>query len=328
MVTTREETVIAEADPAPLLSWGAVLAGLAFVIAASWLLFLLGSAVGVSVADAADLAAIGDGLGTGVVVWMLLSSLIVFFIGSLLTARLANRSEAAAGMLHGVVLWSVGTALMLLLGTWGVQGMIKAGGSAIQTVVSAGASVGAAVGGADAPGAERLAESPLMSSVGARIKREIAGALAGAQRPAPAAQTAPQSAQPAPGAAAPAASEQELRQAIDQIDADTLLAVAEPLIAGEPERARDVLAVNTTLTEQQVDAVIDGVSREFGQQIEEARQEMEATMEKVSTYTQAATWIAFVAAALGLAVSIGGGWLGASTVERLYAVGVSRRASL
>lgn len=324
MATIREKTVIAEADGPPLLSWGAVLAGLVFVIAASWLLFLLGSAIGVSIADAADLEAVGDGLGTGVIVWMLLSSLIVFFIGALLTARLANRSDSAAGMLHGVTLWSVGTALMLLLGTWGVQGMIKAGGSAISTAVSAGASMGSAATGADAAGAgvEALADSPVMTTVQARIKREIARALTQAQRPDPAA------AQGAAGAAAPAVSQQELHRALDQIDADTLLAIAEPIVAGDLERAKEVLAVNTTLSEQEVDSVIDGVSREVGQQVEEARQKMEETVEKVSTYTQAVTWIAFVAAALGLAVSIGGGWLGASTVGRLYAVGVSRRASL
>src|SRR3569832_569620 len=48
-----------------LISWGAIIAGLFFVITASWLLFLLGSAIGVSIADASDMEAIGKGFGLG-----------------------------------------------------------------------------------------------------------------------------------------------------------------------------------------------------------------------------------------------------------------------
>src|SRR5688572_18819005 len=49
----------------PMISWGAVFAGLFFVITASWLLFLLGSAIGVGIADASDLEAMGKGFGVG-----------------------------------------------------------------------------------------------------------------------------------------------------------------------------------------------------------------------------------------------------------------------
>ncbi|HEX7076072.1 MAG TPA: hypothetical protein VF226_18695 [Hyphomicrobiaceae bacterium] len=331
MATIHEETLVADTERRPLISWGAVLAGLAFVVAATWLLFMLGSAIGLSVADATDTEAMGKGLGIGATVWMLVTAFLAYFLGSLLTARLAGKSERAIGMLHGVTLWSVGTALMLVLGAWGIRGLIQTGTSVVSTAASAGASIGGA--GAEAGGGEagRLADSPLMTTVQARIKREIAAALTEAQRPdaaepAPARDTPATAAAPST-AAPPAASQQEIRRALDEIDADTLMAAARPILAGEPERAKDVLAVNTSLSEREIDAVVDGVSQEMSQQIEEAKQQMDQAVETASTYAQAVTWAAFIAGALSLIVAIAGGWLGARTVHRLYAVDVSRRTT-
>ncbi len=317
MASTHEEALAAERDRRPLISWGAVFAGLAFVVAATWLLFLLGSAIGVSVADASDLDAMGRGFGIGATVWMLLTAFLAFFLGSLLTARLSGKPEHTIGMLHGITLWSVGTALMLVLGAWGVRGLIQAGTAAVGTVVSAGTNVGAAGAEGAQAGAGDLADSPLMTTIQARIKREIAGVLADAQR-------AERGQQPAAADGTPAASQQEIRRALDEIDADTLLAAAEPIIAGEPERAKDVLAVNTNLSEREIDTIVDGVSEEMSQQIDEAQQQVEEAVETVSTYTQAVMWIAFVASALALVVAIAGGWVGAGTVRRLYAIDVSR----
>lgn len=321
MASIHEEVLVAERDRRPLISWGAIFAGLALVVAATWLLFLLGSAIGVSVADASDLAAMGRGFGIGATVWMLLTAFLAFFLGSLLTARLSGKPEHTIGMLHGITLWSVGTALMLVLGAWGVRGLIQTGTAAVGTVVSAGTSVGAAGAEGAQAGAGDLADSPLMTTIQARIKREIAGALADAQR-------AERGQQPAAADGTPAASQQEIRRALDEIDADTLLAAAEPIIAGEPERAKDVLAVNTNLSEREIDAIVDGVSQEMSQQIDEAQQQVEEAVETVSTYTQAVMWIAFVASALALVVAIAGGWVGAGTVRRLYAIDVSRRTTV
>jgi hypothetical protein len=321
MASIHEEVLVADRDRRPLISWGAIFAGLALVVAATWLLFLLGSAIGVSVADASDLAAMGRGFGIGATVWMLLTAFLAFFLGSLLTARLSGKPEHTIGMLHGITLWSVGTALMLVLGAWGVRGLIQTGTAAVGTVVSAGTSVGAAGAEGAQAGAGDLADSPLMTTIQARIKREIAGALADAQR-------AERGQQPAAADGTPAASQQEIRRALDEIDADTLLAAAEPIIAGEPERAKDVLAVNTNLSEREIDTIVDGVSQEMSQQIDEAQQQVEEAVETVSTYTQAVMWIAFVASALALVVAIAGGWVGAGTVRRLYAIDVSRKTTV
>ncbi|MEX2124202.1 MAG: hypothetical protein WD795_09940 [Woeseia sp.] len=331
METIHEEALIVQTDRRPSISWGAVLAGLVFVVAATWLLFLLGSAIGLSIADASDTEAIGKGLGIGATIWMLVTAFLAYFLGSLLTARLSGKSEHAIGMLHGVTLWSVGTTLMLVLGAWGIQGLIQTGTAAVSTAVSAGTRVGAAGAEAGDGAAEALADSPVMLSIQARIKREIAGALAEAQRsdrvqPA-AAEKSPSTGQARSTAGTPTASQQEIRRALDEIDANTLVAAAQPIIAGEPERAKDVLAVNTSLNEREIDTIVDGVSREMTQQIDEAEQQLNRTVETASTYAQAVSWTAFIAGALGLIVAIVGGWLGARSVRRLYTRELSGRTA-
>jgi hypothetical protein len=331
METIHEEALIVQTDRRPLISWGAVLAGLAFVVAATWLLFLLGSAIGFSIADASDTEAMGKGLGIGATIWILATALLAYFFGSLLTARLSGKSEHAIGMLHGITLWSAGTTLMLVLGAWGIQGLIQTGTAAVSTALSAGTSVGAAGAEASDDGAGALADSPVMLSIQARIKREIAGTLAEAQRservqPA-AAERSPSTAQAGSTAGTPAASQQEIRRALDEIDANTLVAAAQPILAGEPERAKEVLAVNTSLNEREIDTIVDGVSREMTQQIDEAQQRLTRTVETASTYAQAVSWTAFIAGALGLIVAIVGGRIGARTVRRLYTGELSGRSA-
>jgi hypothetical protein len=330
MATIHEDVTVARTDRRPLISWGAVLAGLAFVVAATWLLFLLGSAIGLSIADASDAEAVGKGLGIGATIWMLVTAFLAYFLGSLLTARLSGKAERAIGMLHGLTLWSVGTTIMLVLGAWGIRGLIQTGTDAVSTAVSAGASVGAAGAEAGDGGVGALADSPVMLSVQARIKREIAAALAESQRfdrAPPAAGETQSTTQTRPTTGTPAASQQEIRQALDEIDANTLVAAAQPIIAGEPERAKDVLAVNTNLSEREIDAIVEGVSGEMTQQIDEAKQQLNRTVETASTYAQAVSWTAFIAGALSLIVAIVGGWIGARTVREVYAPEVSGRTA-
>ncbi len=329
MATIHHEAV-AETDR-PLISWGAVFAGLVFIVAASWLLFLLGSAIGLSVAGALN---VGQELGIGAIAWLLLTALLTYFLGSLLTARLAGKPERSAGILHGITLWSLATVLMLLIGMWGVRGLFQAGSAVVGTAVSA---AGQAVGEGSQGGngaSSVLASSPLMTSIQARMKQEIAKALAEAQQPGRPGESAPPGGQSQPAgspagegqetrelaasAGEPAATQQEIQQALNEIDASTLVAATQPIIAGEPEQAKDVLAVNTSLSEREIDAVVDGVMREMSQQINEAQAQMSQTVEQVSTYTQAVTWSAFAAGALALLVAIAGGWLGAGRVHRLH----------
>src|SRR5690606_41614479 len=145
MATIREEAVLE--TERPLISWGAIFAGRVFVVASTWLLILLGSAIGLSVAYVAGAAGVGQELGIGAVIWLLLTACVAYFLGSFVTARLAGKPERSAGMLHGVILWSVATVLMLVLGAWGIRGLFQEGGSVAGGAGSAAGGAGPARGG-------------------------------------------------------------------------------------------------------------------------------------------------------------------------------------
>lgn len=313
MASMVEREVVTAADRPAQISWGAVIAGLVLVIAVSWLLFLLGSAIGLGVADATDSEAVGRGLGIGAIIWMILTSLIAYFLGGLLAGRLAGKPDKTVGMLHGITLWSVGTALMIILSYMGVKNLVQTG----QDVLRGTASATAALGSAAASGATNAAQqgaganltnSPLVASIQAQLKRKASEAIA--------------SATPAGGAPV---SPQEAQQAINQIDNNTLQAMAIQLVQGNTQGAKDILAANTTLSEEQINSVVQGVSNEVQSRVDQAKAELNQAAEKAAKYTQAVLWTVFISSALALLAAIAGGWSGADTVRRIYvSTGIGR----
>ena len=417
MATVYEEELIAETGNVPRsqISWGAIFAGLTFVVASAWLLFLLGSAIGLGVADATDLEAIGEGLGIGAIVWLVVTSIVTFFLGSLLASRVAGNPDKTVGMMHGMTVWGAGTVLLILLGYAGVSGtmntaqsLISGAGSAVASVGSAVASGASSAASGAASAAESVAgavDSGLSSDVQARLKRQAAELFA-QSKPAQEAGVSAGEAQQvvdqidaqtlqtvatrlmsedtegAKKALADntdlseqqineliSAAEQQVRQAVpgdgnvlsnlqndiktraadylseasaagdgqssidrgeaeqvvSQLDAQTLQAVALPILRGNPDEAKNVLAVRTDLTEQQINDLVDGVSEAAQQRIDEFEAAAKERIETVSDYSQGVLWALFLSSAIGLAVCIAGGWLGADTVRRLV---IERRVAV
>jgi len=84
------------------------------------------------------------------------------------------------------------------------------------------------------------------------------------------------------------------------------------------EGAKNILAANTTLTEAQINEVVEGVNKDVSEQVEAYQKQVSQAVEAASDYTEAVLWTVFVASAIGLAVSVLGGHLGAETTRRLY----------
>lgn len=304
MVTAAEQAPIVERKVEgkwePLVSWGAIFAGLFFVISTAWLLFLLGSAIGADIADASDLDAIGEGLGIGATIWIIVSMIVAFFLGALLTARLSGKPDRTIGILHGITVWSAGTAVMLVLAAWGVSGVINAGQSLVKGTMAATTEAGSAVSkGVNAAGSEgkNLIPSSVMNAVEAHIKRRAAKVIA--------------------NAGGEQVSKDEAQQALRELDGDTLASVAQELVLGNKQSAKNVLIANTNLSEREINAIIDGVSQEIKGQVNEIQAEIKKRAETAADYAQAVLWITFVSAALALIAAIFGGLLGASTVRRI-----------
>ncbi len=400
MITDTRTTVV-ERESAlvmPLehrINWGAIFAGLFLFLALSWLLMLLGAALGVGIADATDLEAMGDGLGLGAIIWMLLTTLIAVFAGAVLAASLAGSTDDRTGALHGLTLWSTTTIALLFLAASGIGGAVNT----VSGIVASGTDIGATVikgatGGEDGD----LLPDFVTTSVSAALKRQasqtisenaagdgpqpaevrqaidelsaedtgaIASALvsgnddqarqelqnrtnlsadeidsivAGAEQEmenwqeSDAAQQAENwldeqmsDARQAVSSsvadmAGPEVSASEVSQAMRELDSDTLAQAAQYLVTGEPERAKDVLVANTNLESDDIDAIVDGAEQEVDQMVSKAKAELDQATEVAGKYAQATLWTAFVAACLGALAGIFGGYIGAHTVRRVYAV--------
>lgn len=309
---TPTETLQAPARWPSLVGWGAIIAGLFFVITSSWLLFLLGSAIGISIADASDMEAIGKGFGISAVVWIVVSGIVAYFLGSMVASRLSGRADDAEGALHGLILWSVATVVLLVLGFWGMGGLVNAGKSVITGTVSAGKTLVQSVGSMGSSENE-LTRSPVMTDVQAIIKRAAAGA--GEQASSTEANQAISELSATSGGQV---SPDELRQAMERLDQDVLAQVAQQLILGNTDAAKNVLIANTNLSEQEVDALIKGVAQQVEQRVDQAKQQVAETAEQVARYTQALMWTLFFSALLALVASLAGGLLGARTLHRWH----------
>ncbi|MFG0262796.1 MAG: hypothetical protein ACF788_10440, partial [Novipirellula sp. JB048] len=251
--TTDHEEIVTDADRGPLLSWGAIIAGLFVLVATSWLLYLLGLAFGVSVADACDGDAIGDGLGTGVVVWMLISSLAAYFLGSLLAARVSGKTDSTVGMLHGLTLWGVATTLMIVLSYIGVTNLLQTGYSVAKSTASTVTSAVTATVGQTVDAAQSVSgamDSELADNIQARLKRRASSVIARAE-----------------AAGGPEVSPEEVREAIENVDTRTMIEIAEHVALGESRSAREKLAEATNLSSEEVRDIVNGVANEFEQQL-------------------------------------------------------------
>lgn len=129
------------------LSWGAVFAGFITATMTQIVLSLLGVAVGLSAWELGDSA---RDLGVGIGIWMLISALLAYFVGGMITGRMAGVLTRGDGAIHGVLMWGVSTLVNLwLLGT--VAGTLLGGAfSVVRSTVDAAA--GVAAGGVSALG--------------------------------------------------------------------------------------------------------------------------------------------------------------------------------
>lgn len=128
-----EERVATDVPLRARVSWGALFAGMVFILAISWLMYVLGSAVGVTVLAATETEEATEGVAWGVAIWILITAVVAFFLGGLFTARIASIRDRTIAMLHGVTVWALSTLVAAVLGIAGMPGLMEAGGWALQS---------------------------------------------------------------------------------------------------------------------------------------------------------------------------------------------------
>jgi MFS family permease len=294
MSTILEKEVVSGLPPRPPISWGAIFAGVVFVLAISWLLYLLGVALGLTVVGPAEVPEAGEELGWSAAIWMLVTSLIAFFLGGLFAARIAGIIDKTEGMLHGLAVWGLSTLLALLLGAAGVSTLLQTG----QSLVKGGAALGTMAAGAiGATDVDVNIPSSVIAGLQARLKVEVSQALARA-------------AQDEGGKL----SEERARRALDQLDRETTTGIVVQLVRGNPESAKTILAANTTLNQAEVEQLTKGLSQEVSSYM----QALQAQAKKTADYSAAVLWVVFISSSVGLVMAIIGGRLGAQAGIRIY----------
>ena len=292
MSTILEKEVVSGLPPRPPISWGAIFAGVVFVLAISWLLYLLGAALGLTVVGPAEVPEAGEKLGWSAAIWILFTSLIAFFLEGLFAARIAGIIDKTEGMLHGLAVWGLSTLLALLLGVAGVSTLLQTGQSLVKGGAALGTMAAGAIGAADVN-----IPSSVIAGLQARLKAEASQALARA-------------AQDAGGKV----SEERVRRALDQLDRETTTGIVVQLVRGNPESAKTILAANTTLNKAEVEQLINGLSQEVSRYM----QALQIQAKKTADYSAAVLWAVFISSSVGLIMAIIGGRLGAQAGVRIY----------
>ena len=264
------------------VNWAAIFAGWILSFGVAWLLYLLGSAIGLTAVGVTD-ENIATGLGWSTAIWIILTWGVSMYVGGYFAGRLSGNRARPLGGVHGVAVWALATVLGLVLATMTAVNVMQAGQSLIP-----GASVGQALGGAaQGPAAEQAT-----ATLQAQIKQALSEAVARTAQNAPAGEQT--------------VSQQEVRRAIDQLSPATLAMIAGQLMRGDTAAAENTLVVNTPLSRTEVSQIIQGLSAA----VEETQQRAQQAADQMAEYTAAALWTLFASSVLGLAMAAWGGWMG------------------
>lgn len=259
----------------PLLSWGAVIGGWLFAYAVAMLLYLFGAAVGLTSASAINELNAGITIGTGI--WMITAWIIATFLGSILAGRLAGMGSKSSGVMHGMLVWALSGIMTLFIG------------AAQATAVTA-------------MGATTAAQA-LQTGQGAAIPQQVSQAFSEQVK-------AEVSEVVARGPEAGNVNQQEIRQAIERLDAGTLTRVGMLLVRGNEQEARNVLSDNTGLSDQQITTLVGGLSQTAQGYASEFQQGLGQATEQAGDYASGALWAFFLASLLGLGAGVWGGSIG------------------
>lgn len=129
----RTEEMVRDAYIPPQISWGAIFAGWFISAAVALILYVLGSAIGLTAINAADANAVEKGIALGTVVWIFLSWAASMYIGGFFASCLSGKANKLTGMIHGISVWSFTSVFALVLGISGLGGLLQIGQTAAET---------------------------------------------------------------------------------------------------------------------------------------------------------------------------------------------------
>jgi len=314
------------------ISWGAVLAGTCVAIAVMVLCAELCGAMGWSLVRPLDPTTVDSAktiATVGAAAWVV-SCIIALFLGGWTAAHLARQSHITDSTLHGVLVWAFVSVLIILVAATGVGSII---GGAVSLTGSALSGAGSAVGGVahgagDAAGSVAKEAGPTFHWDDIRYQAQslLSGPATDHAQPDVTAAT--------PAAAAPGApSASSTSNAADQAK-PTGAAAGDPmalvsqlfgsangtLSAGDRDTLASMLVNHGHLTQDQANVQINQWQSMAQEASVKYQAEKDAAMQKAKEAADAlaktlslASFIAFIATALGLTAAAIGGHVGGCT---------------
>lgn len=264
------------------ISWPAIFAGTVIMLITLTLLSLLGVGIGLGSINPAKETNPFEGIGTGSLIWWVISNLLAVFAGAFVAANLTNAPYKLTGIYHGILSWSLYALILFWLMTTAVGGIMTGAGGAITKGLSA-------MGGG-------VSEITAMAGQGDtdRIKEMIQDALV---------------------------QDQPAGAAKKEFDIDVMAVVQDVFVTNGTINTNDIqradveksIARNSTLSKQDVTRATDVMLAKFQeakQKWQEIKPEVEQTAQKATdTASKAAIW-GFVALLLGVITAAAGGRMG------------------
>lgn len=302
------------------VSWGAIFAGAVIALVIHMMLAVLGLGVGLTVFSPVD----GDpltGLGTGQLIWMVLSGLMAMFLGGWVAGRMAGIMRSLDGALHGAATWAVATVISLFMLTT-ILGTVLGGVTSVLGYTFQAAGTGAVAVGEVAVEQAGVAidrEDVDVDDVTAEMRQILRETDDPDLQPEVVEQRAEAAAgELVQGAAAAAMNPQRAGEELSAAF-ERALQVMEPTVdAADRDAVAAALAARTDMTEAEARRVVI----RWEQQVEEAGRRIEATADTIAARApriaedvtdalgRVALW-SFFAMLLGLVAAGAGGFLGA-----------------
>lgn len=287
MESSRETTHYTEIQETRVsrVSWAAVFGGTLIMLITLMLLSLLGIGIGIGSINPLEEAQPLQGIGTGALIWWVISNIIAVFTGAYTAAKLTNLSYKYSGVLHGILTWSLYTLISFMIMTSAIGAIISGVGGAVSKSLSAvGKGVSEATSLADQVDTDR-------------INRLIQEAIA---------------------------PDQGMGGGTQEFDINLMAVVEEVLIENgelntniEREEVQDAVAEHSSLSPADAERAANVIIQEYEQikpKLQELKLKAEETGQQVAeTVSSAAIW-AFVALVLGVLTAAFGGSLGKPSV--------------
>lgn len=124
------------------ISWPSIFAGTVIVLAVSFLLSILGIALGFSMLDPLSNTDIGNGSGTTIGIWTGISLLVSLAVGGFITGKLSG----IHGGVHGFLVWCLSLIIGLFISISTVTSTLNITGSLVGSVTSITGNVASSLG--------------------------------------------------------------------------------------------------------------------------------------------------------------------------------------